>query len=260
MAKEEAQGVSPVHAWQVEAMRLTSFPPEGTGIEASEWWSKLLGVEPEVKSDQPRLGAHREEGPYENARLVLGILPGRVDWLFTRALGEEKESEISLTIGTYSEVIPRFLGLMHKWFSFETCPPAKRLALGAVLSQPVKNREEGYRRLCTFLPRVQIDPIGSSDFMYRINRPRASTIGLADLKINRLSTWSVRVLQILATFVTGGQVTSNLESQEGFACRLELDINTAPDFSGQLAGDSLGGLLKELSDLMAEITLKGDVP
>jgi hypothetical protein len=45
-----------------------------------------------------------------------------------------------------------------------------------------------------------------------------------------------------------------------FACRLELDINTVPDFQGELPRESFGQLLGELTELGQEIAQKGDIP
>jgi hypothetical protein len=43
------------------------------------------------------------------------------------------------------------------------------------------------------------------------------------------------------------------------ACRLELDINTAPDFGGVLPADRLEALLKEMVAFGREIAEKGDL-
>ena len=46
----------------------------------------------------------------------------------------------------------------------------------------------------------------------------------------------------------------------GYACRLELDINTDGDFEGELPRQALPALWDELVRLGAEIAEKGDVP
>jgi hypothetical protein len=43
------------------------------------------------------------------------------------------------------------------------------------------------------------------------------------------------------------------------ACRLELDINTAADFTGVLPAPRLEVLLHELTDLGREIAQRGDI-
>src|SRR5208282_50763 len=72
-------------------------------------------------------------------------------------------------------------------------PPAIRLAYGAILLQPVDNRETGYLRLGELASAVKIDP-KSEDFFYQINRPRESTT-LKNMRLNRLSKWSVALFQ-----------------------------------------------------------------
>jgi hypothetical protein len=45
-----------------------------------------------------------------------------------------------------------------------------------------------------------------------------------------------------------------------FACRLELDINTLPEFQGELERAQLSSLFHELVDLAVEIANQGDIP
>ncbi len=105
---------------------------------------------------------------------------------------------------------------------------------------------------------MQLDPT-SSDFSYQINRPRISGSGIPDLKINRLSKWSVASWR-LEEWSLGPQTTvKTLEGQEAFSCRLELDINTAADFSGEITSQSLASIFAEQINLGAEIAEHGDI-
>lgn len=67
--------------------------------------------------------------------------------------------------------------------------------------------------------------------------------------LNRLSKWAV----------VSGAYASQVGHKD-FACRLELDINTVPDFQGELPRESFGQLLGELTELGQEIAQKGDIP
>ena len=218
----------------------------------------MLGEPPEVRVSQPRMGGQQEEGPFEEGKLVLTIQPTRVDWLF--AVAEDKEPNVGeiTAIGAFPELLDKFLTQMLHWFELETCPSAQRLAFGAVLLQPVESRQEGYRQLSAYLPCVQLDPAGSSDFFYQINRPKNSSSGMAGLRINRLSKWSVAVTR--GSVLSFGQVsTLHTLGSEHFACRLELDINTAPGFSGELTQEELPVIFQELVDLGKEIAQEGDI-
>ncbi len=105
---------------------------------------------------------------------------------------------------------------------------------------------------------VVIDPDGSSDLFYQINRPRPSATPIEGLRINRLTKWSVQIAQRLTVTLGPDGVVARTIGEEQ-ACRLELDINTAPTFSGMLPVEHLEQLLREMIDLGREIAQQGDV-
>lgn len=247
----------PLEVWQVETLRMTGFPSPAAPIAASTWWKDLVGEEPETRVLQPRRGGHQEEGVLDNGKLVLVIQPARVDWLFTVADAHRMEGQSIPAIGLLPQALDTFRQLMLRWFALETCPSLIRLAFGTVLLQPVEDRPTGYRRLAAYLSSVTLDPEGASDFLYQINRPRESTAGITGLRINRLSKWSVALHELAAFSFAPATVTM---STPLVACRLELDINTAPDFQGELARPQLPHVFHELVHLGQEIASEGDIP
>ena len=152
-----------------------------------------------------------------------------------------------------------FLELMQRWFQLETFPLINRVALGVILTQPVETKREGYQRLSTYIPSVHIDIENTSDFHYQINRPRSSRSGVPDLRINRLTKWSVALWRG-ATISMGPESVQHSMGREHFACRLELDINTAPGLTAEIARENLPRILEELADLADEIAREGDIP
>jgi len=148
---------------------------------------------------------------------------------------------------------------MVRWL--DIAPPVVRLAYGATLFEPVPDRQTGYRRLSQLVP-VQIDPVGSEDFLYQINRPRTSRTGLPGLTINRLSKWSVAAFQnfVLMFTIPPVQPAQPQAGRPEIACRIELDINTAPSYTNELPHERLGEIFRELIDVGSEIADRGDVP
>lgn len=245
--------------WQAESLRLSAFPSPATAITEPTWWTDLLGEPPERKISRPKMGGQQEEGPLEIGKLRLVVQPTRVDWVFGAISPKEEEAETFPTIGPFPKTLDTFLRLMFGWFGLETCPSLKRLAFGAILFQPVDNRKAGYKQLSTYLHAVKLDPERSSDFTYQINRPRDSTSGVPGLRINRLSKWSVSLIQTVAYTLETTSV-SLVQGRELSVCRIELDINTTPDFQGELSREQLPGIFKELVDLGFEISEHGDIP
>lgn len=247
----------PLEVWQVETLRTTGFPSPAAPVTASTWWKDLVGEEPEKRVSQPRRGGHQDEGVLDNGKLVLVTQPARVDWLLTVPDAPQMEGRSIPTIGSFPQALVTFRDLMLRWFALETCPALIRLAFGAVLFQPVDDRPTGYRRLAVYLPSVTLDPEGASDFFYQINRLRMSTSMVTGLRINRLSKWSVALHGLAAFSFEPATVTLNTPL---VACRLEFDINTAPDFQGELSRQRLPQVFHELVHLGQEIASEGDVP
>jgi hypothetical protein len=151
----------------------------------------------------------------------------------------------------HPRVLKPFQELMSRWLT--DCPPLQRLAFGAALYLPVKDRREAYDRLESLLHVGLKYSEDEGDFVYQYNRRRVSQ-SAPQVKINRLSKW---------TWVPLGEVSAKdgvLVLPPESACLLELDINTAPEFPGVLPQDRYVPLFQEMIDLAVEIAARGDVP
>jgi hypothetical protein len=240
--------------WETESLRLTCFLASSAMPSEPTWWSDLTGNVPESRTSRPRSGELTESGPCEGKSLTMVIVPGRIDWHLTTI--QQGRPEAGLTaIGLYDDVMRDFVALMSRWLPMS--PDLQRLAVGTVLSRIVKDRTDGYQQLQPYLHAVKLDP-ESTDFMYQINRPRRSSIDVPDLKINRLSKWSVMALASVALSIER-DVFQQRVTPTTIACRLELDINTQPDFVGPLPKDKLDPIFHELTHLASEIANAGDI-
>ncbi len=249
----------PLSAWQVESLRMTAFPSPAAQVATEPtWWGDLVGESSETQILHAKQKVRREEGPFERGRLVLTTQPSRIDWLYIAVDDPEGGQEEPPTIGPFPEVLSSFSRLMFRWFELSACPLVQRLAFGAILLQPVDNQQEGYRQIAAYLSNRSLNLEGVTDFSYQINRPRNSTSGIAGLRINRLSKWAAPIWTMAELPVTpeaGLRVR-----QRGAVCRLELDINTTPDFPGDLPREYLPRIFEELVNLGQEIAREGDIP
>lgn len=232
---------------------MTAFPSPGNVLgEAPNWWELATGEPPDSKVSQPKVGAVQEQGSFSTGVLTLLSQPGRIDWLLNWP-------EIAEVLKPFEESVVPFVSLIQRWFS--AAPPIQRLAFGAVLRLPVEDRIEGYNKLSTYLHYLDIDPEGSTELLFQINRPRRSSLSNNGLTINRLSKWSVAFAQQMTYRVqapeTGALQVTNL--QKDLFCRLEMDINTAPK-SDDLDAGSLPEIFGELVGFAREIALNGDTP
>ena len=250
----------PLSAWQVESLRMTVFLSPTVQVPATPtWWKDLVGEPAETQNALPRQKVWREEGPFERGKLAVAVqFSRRIDWLYLATDPPEGGQEEPPTLGSFPEVLTSFSRLMIRWFQSDASPSVQRLAFGSTLIQPVDNQQIGYQQIAAYLPHFSLNLEGASDFFFQINRPRTSTSGISDLRINRLSKWSVPIwamTEIPATPEMGFRVR-----QRGALCRLELDINTAPDFPGDLPQERLSQIFEELASLGQEIAREGDIP
>lgn len=253
MSMPSAQNKTDLTTWQVESLRTTCFLSPAAAFEASTWWQDVVGQPSENRIMRAKDSFQQEDGTINNAKVVLGILPTRIDWLMGPS-----EAGNEFFIGSFQDSLDSYLDLMSRWFKI--CPPVRRLAFGVILMLPVKDRTAGYELMANYLPNVKLDPIGSSDFLYQINRPRDSQLGIPELEINRLTKWSVAKRGIVRFQLSPDAQVSLFPSLETYGCRLELDINTVADYKGDLPSEQLSNIFQELIDLGKEIAITGDIP
>lgn len=253
MSTPTTQNKADLSTWQAESLRITCFPGSSIEFNSANWWQEIIGEQPENTVVRAREGIRQDEGHFNGRKVILGTQPMRIDWLMGP---NEEDGEFS--IGSFQDGLDSFLDLTLRWFKIS--PPLKRLAFGAILALPVDNRKSGYELIANYLPNVKLDPIGSSDFLYQINRTRKSQLDISELKINRLSKWSVAKQGLVHFALSPDAHVSSFPSSETFSCRLELDINTSADYIGDISSDKLTNVFTELVDLGKEIALKGDIP
>ena len=181
------------------------------------------------QDSRPRLGELTESGIVKGKNLTLAVRLGRVDWVLQPPEKTEMTMEFP-SLGSYLNGLDTFVSLMKRWLP--ASPALQRLAFGPVLMRQARDRVDGYQMLSTYLPFLKLDE-KCSDFMYRINRLRESATNVAGLKINRLSTWSVVALAGVS-FSIGVEPVKPQVLSGTIACRLEMDMNTSPDFAGDL--------------------------
>lgn len=258
----------PTHDWLVESLRFTVFwthpqIPDENRSEHRGSWKELLGSQPDQSNWNSQTHSFSEEGPHLDARLRVDLQPSRTDWRLLPDPSKNLSSNQLLTVGSYMTTSPAFGKLMKRWLS--DCPPINRLAFGAVLLLPADDFVDSIRKLNHMLPLVQLHDEDAREFLYRINRPRKSRMEIPNLKINRLGTWSsVQTISGVIELTLGGPAKSQgnfIPVQSSlFACRLELDINTNPDFGLEIPEDIRGEVFEELAGHCSEIAANGDIP
>jgi hypothetical protein len=197
-----------------------------------------------------------DQGTVEGRTLTVTTDPQRIIWTATPFLDVNNLPDEPSTLGPFPAARDWFVHLMRRWL-VNYCPSIKRLAFTGKLAQFTNSHEVGYRRLGKYLPHVAID-LDSSDFMFRVNRKRGSGVGIPNLQVNRLATWSFLQLTWQLKTSVGGQ-ESQPSRQVRLACSLDFDINTVPEHNDILPQATLPDLFAEFSTIASELAKLGDV-
>jgi hypothetical protein len=255
--------MSELSNWRVETLRLTVFASKIPDIDTIDWWEKLVNEPPETKTVQPRSGTLQEVGAIKNGlcNLSLECQAQRIDWHLTPIVKADEQISEFPSFAGMSEGLDLFQELLEPWLS-DRSPEANRIAFGAILTQAVPTKEAGYELLGHHLPSVKLDPIGSSDLVYQINRPRTSHCNVPGLQVNRLSRWTVaRLSGVMVQLSVGGKMSPQVVQARNtvYVERVELDVNTFRESEDPLPADKRVAIFKELIELGVEIASKGDV-
>ena len=245
-------------SWLVQGLRLTTFLPHPLTLEVPSLWSEVVGEGPDNEQHNRRTGEFLQIGTLEGWALRLRVLPGRVDWNLNVA--NEESAEAPAWGGSMAASFELMTNLGNSWL--QLTHHAHRIAFGAILVRPVEDRVAGYRLISSRLHGVAIEGDNISDFLYQINRPRASTVNDGRIN-NRLSKWSVahQSSGIVAINLQPGQsqTSTTVNFDEGtYAGRLELDISTAPT-PNQDELQQVRQVFAELMQLAKEISEEGDL-
>ena len=222
--------------WHVTHLRATTFVRTSyMEEEIRDVWGTVFDGRPDEEHIIYNQGVKVQKGAYNNNLLTVDSRPNRVDWLITPPPRPDEPPKL-LTVGCLSDVLNSLLIIIERWLS--VCPKVNRLALGTFLARAVTDEHAGYEEILQFLPNVRLEYPGVTDFLYQINRSRTSTSS-ADVRINRLSKWSVVRADATLRPPDSPLVAMSTNEQGQYYCTLELDINTVPsaekDISQRLA-------------------------
>lgn len=237
--------------WRTELLRLTAFTDLAVQTEPLADWKSLVGRPPNQRSSQLAIKQVEEVGPFGKGVLTISAIPGRIDVQYQSLVDVATLGKSWPDVGSFPESLNEFVPLALKWL--KAAPSIRRLAFGAEVSIPAANHDEAYNLLDSYLPFVSLD-IATTDFNYAINRKRVSATGISGLVINRLSRWYALLRKLVVKGPDGMAATA-----EFLACRLELDINTGPEFAAELPKEKFEDIFQELVSFAAEIAEKGDV-
>jgi hypothetical protein len=257
-AKKQGKGtpLPRASAWLPLHLQLIAFPTESPIAQERNWWEELTGSPPEATARKPHQ-ERTDQGTFEGVTLTVAADMLRITWTASPRIEVDNLLAEVPTLGPFPSAQDQFVQLMSGWLA-ANCPAITRLAFAGKLVQFTKSHEMGYRRLAAYLPRVAIDA-DTSDFMYRINRKRDSAVGISGLRINRLATWSFITISTQMRVANAvGRVPPPIK-RERSACSLDFDINTVPEYEGELPQAELSGLLKEFSGIAIELAQHGDV-
>jgi hypothetical protein len=232
--------------WAVENVRLSLFSKAAVLVSDTDW--KALTGQQEADTRQNVPGGRILAGPYDGGQLNLAGTANRADIIQTSVPGDASSPAPRLpTFGAWDEVRDKFVKFTAAWLKNIEFPIV-RIAFGAVLLAPVKDRKVAYEGLDDLLSSVTIKP-EMKELLFRVNYPTTSK-AVASVTLNRITNWSA--IQFLARTIQLGNLEVNPLLGEAHAIRLELDHSTdaarMEPFTTQQAIDLYAELVKHASE------------
>jgi hypothetical protein len=232
--------------WLAFNLRATVFAEDLTSLRDLHAWHEVFGAEPETSLEQRLDRSLRRTGAAKEGRIVEAILPDRAEWIYVANPGADYSAATPPMLGIFTDVLPQFEEMGRLWARM--LPPIRRMAFGAKLYAQIP---EGATVSEEFVRRVRLPglalPRGTSDLLLQLNSRRQSDVE-PSLAINKLRKWLESPWQFLIGQATPLQViTPNMQVIETTkTIELELDINTAPEFVGNLPRDRVAEIWNEL--------------
>ena len=254
----ETNPITDFDRWHVENLRLTIFctlPPTIPGTTHG-LWERAMRIPPEDVVQRPRERSIREQGFEQGNTIRLVTQANRLDWSILPGPVTDPGTGISIMVVKASE---QAISILHNALdvSIQVAQQVQRLAFGAVLIQQASSIYDAMTQLSNYLPHLDLENRGGSDFIYQINRPQRSP-SAPHVRINCLTKWQLDQFQS-GVFLIGPSQAPQLETTEaGLVNRLTLDINTAPD-NNAISASRMPGLFVELTEFARQIAAKGDV-
>lgn len=237
--------------WLVESIRITAFLSDMPKPRALEDWL-------EVASKNTPIQVSKSGSSFSGvSRCDQGFL--RLDWTMGRidAMIVPAEPQAANMIGTL-DLLPLLLDFYAIEFpKIGSLPPLNRIAIGIILTMKVSDENAGLALVVPAIRGLSLDP-RVRDFQYRSNIPITSKV-IADLKINRLATWSVGQVQTIHVKIgSDGSQSHEVLALDPTAIRLELDINSDKEKAIGANQESSMQLLSEFKTHAIDIAKYGE--
>jgi len=248
------------NVWQLENTRVTAFLPNFKLDGGDDWFEACLRVSPDTTEYRRAEGLKVDTAIIDRLSFTLLRRMGRVDWLISAEPAGDGEMVIGLSDPSK---LPAFIAPIREWLA--QLSEVTRVAFGLIAKLQARDKEDGYRLLAHYLPSITIDPIGSAELQYKINRPRTLPVAGEEVLINRLSSWNAIFVQKFVQEISSGQdgigggVVSRIDSV-GHWARCELDINTDTKRTEAFSDQGKVAALDVLISLAVEILEQGDIP
>lgn len=242
----------------VGQLRATTFIPNLTADDTTKksWWDQVVGEDPVTGEIDYQRNLQTLRGPINDNSLIMIHQPERIDWILEATL-DKAQGPMPPTLGSMSDrTLEPLVKIVKNWLGI--CPRTYRLAFGAIIVKQTDNVQTGCEEIQPYLPNVKLNPKGTSDFSYKINRPKKSSVK-PNVTINRVNEWSIEVSSNLGiTMGSSRKAVVSTNIQNLHLCKLGLDINTAIQDS-LISGDEATEIFQELIRHGQEIAKKGDV-
>lgn len=243
-------------SWSVQTLRLTVFGDRPVSGGDGDWRAFTGRNEADARAPLPPNG-RTLSGPFSSGQLTMNFSGSRADAILSltqQPPGPSTAAPVLPVLGSWSALVPSFADGGRSWLASLSLGVV-RIAFGAVLLYPTKNRVETNVKLSSLLKSLNIDTNRARDLAFKVNWPTKSADGLL---INRITSFTQivivnKIIQIVGDqFLDGGNVSFD-------AAQLELDHNSDQDKATPFKPDQLVSIYEELLALARQNVEQGEV-
>jgi len=252
--------------WRVLNLRLSVFPTQTRDVSLDDW--KLLTGSDSPETQIQQFGMKQLSGSALGGLSIVASLPGRIDIvLMQRPQITDMSSEFPrgadapIFVGDFFKVLAPFREGTSRWLEnvgFDVL----RVAFGATMLSPCKDRAESYTRLGSLLKSVKVVPQSMRDLTFVVNWQTPSRV-LSGTSLNRITKWApLEIRGRLEARTASGSPSPAIDAIVVEGPQLELDLSTpAPEQNpAPLPQAPLLPIYEELLELATENARAGEIP
>lgn len=245
--------------WAATAWKANLFPVDVANLDLPKLFEQFYGIEHDEERSKPAEGTSELWASETEVTRHLFLSPGKLEF----QIRPRNTSPLPETIRDMGILVFPKTSAFPKEFAEQTVSfvgstiPLRRIGAAVQYAMSASTYDEAREFLAPQLISVATIDAGTSDFLFRINRPRTFSYDGRQVTINRLCQWLTQGLNFEVTDVRSNEV----KVFNKVLTALIPDVNTEESVDlSDFPAEAIKKLTKTLFDYAEEFAIKGEAP